>query len=159
MFSATLSAYSIESGGEKASGPNLLVSFHDNDHYNSVRVEKSPPKPPAKQNKQKSKKLDAKTPDHELSQTSNSTTSNTTTVSSASDTCTDNKAVADVAASQTKIPRKKSAVCPCGSGLRYKKCCHAKEKHAARLGKLKMESPEDEDEKMPTKGNFRVLHI
>jgi hypothetical protein len=159
VFSATLSAYSIEPGEEKANGADLLVSFHDNDHYNSVRDEKSPPKPPAKRNKQKSKKLDAKTPDRELSQASDSTTTTTTTASSTSDTPTANKSVADVAASQTKIPIKKSAPCPCGSGLRYKKCCQAKEKHAARLGKLKMESPEDENEEVTMKGNFRVLHI
>ena len=31
---------------------------------------------------------------------------------------------------------KKNAPCPCGSGLRYKKCCLAKQKHAARLERM-----------------------
>jgi hypothetical protein len=152
VFSAILSAYSIEPGEEKPSGPDLLVSFHDNDHYNSVRDEKSPPKPPPKRNNLKAKTRDCKTPENESWQVSDST------ATTASDTSTDNKSVPDVGASQTKTPSKKSAPCPCGSGLRYKKCCHAKEKHAARLGKLNMESPEDENE-VAMVGNFRVLQI
>jgi uncharacterized protein YecA (UPF0149 family) len=31
---------------------------------------------------------------------------------------------------------KKNAPCACGSGLRYKKCCLAKQKHAARLERM-----------------------
>jgi hypothetical protein len=32
---------------------------------------------------------------------------------------------------------RKNSSCPCGSGLRYKKCCWAKEKHAARVRNLR----------------------
>lgn len=163
MFSATLSAYSIEPGEEKSSGPDILVSFHDNDHYNSVRDEKSPPKPPPRRNKEKTRQLGHEAGEREQSHASDSTATSATASSSVSDMSIDNKAVPeDSVLSQTKKQIKKSASCPCGSGLRYKKCCHAKQKHAARLGKLKAEeSPEkgeDEDE-VAMKGNFRVLQI
>jgi len=35
--SANLSAMGISHGGEKSSGPDLLVSYHENSHYSSVR--------------------------------------------------------------------------------------------------------------------------
>lgn len=155
MFSATLSAYSIEPGAEKPSGPDLLVSFHDNDHYNSVRDEKSPPKPPPNRNKLKLKKTYHKV----SSEASDSTASTATT--SISEVSIDNKPL-DVKADLPKKAVKKSDPCPCGSGQRYKKCCLAKEKHATRIGKIKAESLETEekaDEEVIMKGNFRVLQI
>lgn len=163
MFSEILSAYSIEPGEEKPSGPDILVSFHDNDHYNSVRDEKSPPKPPPKRNKQKGKDVDRRAPRKELSQASDTTIATATTSSSVSDMSIDNQSIPQSSASQTNKPVKKSAPCPCGSGQRFKKCCYAMGKHSARLEKLKVESSEDAKEEeggeLETRGNFRVLQI
>ena len=163
MFSATLSAYSIEPGDGKASGPDLLVSFHDNDHYNSVRDEKSPPQPPEKRIKKKSRELDRKTPQKELSLGSDTTsTTMTTTASSSSDTniSTGSHSIPDFGCKQTNKTTKKRTDCPCGSGQRYRKCCRAKEKLSARLGQIKVEAPEDErKEEIAMIGNFRVLQI
>jgi hypothetical protein len=62
-------------------------------------------------------------------------------------------------------PVKKNSPCPCGSGQRYKKCCLAKGKHAARVQKLRgtQEAEKEQDNKssqeMHMKGDFRVLQI
>jgi hypothetical protein len=42
VFSSVGAAFTIEHGPEKSSGPDLIVSYHDNDHYNSVRNSASP---------------------------------------------------------------------------------------------------------------------
>jgi hypothetical protein len=164
VFSATLSAYSIEPGDEKPSGPDLLVGFHDNDHYNSVRDEKSPPKPPKKPNKVKIKEMDMdrQASPKGFSEASDSTTS--TAAASVSDISPDNKLQpSDERPSISKTPVKKSAPCPCGSGERYKKCCSVNEKLASRLGRVKGNSAEpdvkeDEDEAIMN-GNFRIFQI
>ena len=61
---------------------------------------------------------------------------------------------------------RKNAPCPCGSGSKYKKCCWAKERHEARLTKMKDGTEETTEEDYPKKeevfemnGNFRVLQI
>lgn len=62
-------------------------------------------------------------------------------------------------------PLKKNDTCPCGSGLRYKKCCLAREKHAKRLESMKNKNSSGEDnagekqQDYEMKGNFRVLQI
>lgn len=73
----------------------------------------------------------------------------------------------DLQKEQQKDPKppKKNDTCPCGSGLRYKKCCLAREKHAKRLESMKSKSSSAEDstgekqEEYEMKGNFRVLQI
>jgi hypothetical protein len=158
VFSATLAAFTIEHGDLDSSGPDLLVTFHDNDHYNSVRNNNVPPKSPKKKSKADlSVEKNNATKSKEKQDTTLSTTTSMSELS-----------VEDKKANE-KIPKstKKSAPCPCGSSLRYKKCCFAKEKHAARVQKLKGNSAnngdcaleEDNDEDVVMKGNFRVLQI
>lgn len=160
VFSASLSAYSIEPGDEKPNGPDILVSFHDNDHYNSVRDEKCPPKPPPKHNSHKGVLSRRRQTRDQASDTTTATS--TTTVCTESDMSVEVKLSTEVENLSLTKPIKKSAPCPCGSGQRYKKCCHAKEKLASRLEKFQ-KCPTEEDTKVNQevimKGNFRVLQI
>jgi hypothetical protein len=155
-----LSAYTIEPGDEKPNGPDILVSFHDNDHYNSVRDEKSPPKPPPRRNISKGV-LSRRRQSREQSSDTTVATS-TTTVSTESDMSVEVKLSTEMDNLHLTKHIKKSAPCPCGSGQRYKKCCHGKDKLASRLEKLRG-GPADEDTKVNQevimKGNFRVLQI
>jgi OTU-like cysteine protease/SEC-C motif len=153
VFSAALSAYTIEPDKEPT-GPDLLLSFHDNDHYNSVRDVASP-HPPVKYCKPKSTRLDRSQPEASLPERT------TTAASSVSEACSTTKGN-----SIAKIPANKKGVCPCGSGQRYRKCCLAKEKHAARLDKMRLSESQDHDlhrtaEREETKmiGSFLVLKI
>jgi len=68
----------------------------------------------------------------------------------------------------TKKNIKRSAPCPCGSGLRYKKCCLAKQKHSTRIERLKAKNQEEEEveisglhegETMSPRGMFQVVSI
>jgi hypothetical protein len=60
---------------------------------------------------------------------------------------------------------KRSAPCPCGSGLRYKKCCLARQKHATRVERLKAKRQVEEDDLSETNDDggspemFRVVAI
>jgi hypothetical protein len=142
VYSETLSAFTIDHGDSRSMGSDLLVSYHDNDHYNSVRNKLHPPKPslvkPPPQNGQTDKRI--KTNEHidqEPSEIESVTTSlSKSLISTAPEKCE--------IAIQKNI--KRSAPCPCGSGLRYKKCCLAKKKHATRMEMLKAKKQvEDED--------------
>lgn len=149
VFSAVLSAYTIEPD-KKSDGPDLLVSYHDNDHYNSVRDNKAPHRsPPKRTNRKPSNDKDGS----DGTATSVSTSSSLSEISSPSES----RATA-------KVPIDKKAVCPCGSGQRYKKCCLAKEKHAARLNKMKKvesrgRNDESENDSPETMGSFHLLKI
>lgn len=164
VFSAALSAYSIEPN-IKPSGPDLLVSFHDNDHYNSVRNTNGSPRPPSRRSETKAKeKKDKKASEKEESDstgTSGTAASSSTEVSSG---------LSDRIAGVQK-PGNKRGSCTCGSGKRYKKCCAAKEKRAARLAKTTTANSSDDGdtggggensadtENLETIGNFHVLKI
>ena len=171
VFSASLAAFTIEHGHptKDPAGPDLMLSYHDNDHYNSVRDNKAgKPPPPIKT--------------YTKQDTQNSTSSTSTAVVSdvPDDNCqsietepmetdpieekekrhNESKKVSPKKKASNNKPRKND-VCPCGSGLRYKKCCLAKEKHQARLKARAGNEPVDEKpEEMPEmSGNFRVLKI
>ncbi len=89
---------------------DLLLSYHDNDHYNSVHLIND-------------KQSTIKKESTQISDGNNSTNSTTTKEATPI-------ALSLKSASKTK-PRK-GADCPCGSGNKYKKCCAAKDKAAAR---------------------------
>jgi hypothetical protein len=108
---------------------DLMLSYHENDHYNSVHKTKS-------ETSEAKESMDSKN-----NATKESATSLTLSVKS------------------NRKPRK-GAECPCGSGIKYKKCCAAKEKSAARVAKLKEKIGEAEDEKKDDiSEGFKVLTI
>ena len=157
VFSANLSAFTIDHGSDKPSaGPNLLISYHDNQHYNSVRDNAAPkPKPPEKflvlepadpMPKRPTEPIPCEDVDASNAIQHNGDCKETrTTVQSVKDKPT------------------KNSICPCGSGLRYKKCCLAKKKHENRVLRLrgapKEEDASSEDEGEAMSGGFRVLKI
>jgi hypothetical protein len=161
-----LDAHTIEHGSDKKSaGPDLRLSYHDNDHYNSVRLSSgSKPPPPIKTYiaPQFSPMQEGESANqNEGNQIAlEEATSATTTSAASSDTLPD-VVLSDKPPSH---PVTKNSPCPCGSGLRYKKCCAAKEKRASRLNRLRGQgtgsSVSNIERDEPTMdGKFRVLRI
>jgi len=133
IFAAS-GAYNIGIGDEETSGPDLLLSYHENSHYNSVHDESS-------------ESL------HEVKATEDNEAQDTSVIESDE--------------GKSKLPRKNDA-CPCGSNLRYKKCCLATDKSRIRKERFKMKNGHSEieskemDEKTQIKkvgGSFNILTI
>mmetsp|Transcript_6422 Transcript_6422/g.18347 ORF Transcript_6422/g.18347 Transcript_6422/m.18347 type:complete len:166 (-) Transcript_6422:880-1377(-) len=165
-----MAAFTIDHGESKSMGPDLLVSFHDNDHYNSVRKKLHPPKP------SRIKVTPANGQASTIIQINNNTTNNE---------CVEQESpeIECVTASLSGLPLsdeaeqttdtgptktvKRSAPCPCGSGLRYKKCCLAKQKQAIRVERLRAKqqhedgalSTDTEEEETKSPEMFRVVAI
>ena len=166
-------------------GPDLLVSYHDNDHYNSVRNKMHSPEPssikilPILMNDGQTTCTTATT-----IQINNNETETLHRVESPEIECVtaslselplsddgDNDKPDEEAATEIKATKyvnpKRSAPCPCGSGFRYKKCCLAKQKHAIRVERLKAKKQDEEDdlssdteeEKERSPEMFRVVAI
>ena len=153
-------ALSVVSDEKEASAPDLLLSYHGNDHYNSVRPingqkngqSATMPQPPAKgRTKGKASVLGG-------------------------DQVPAKQAENLGDAGRTRPPTR-GGPCPCGSGLKYKKCCMVKAKVDKRLARHKercgstvelvertspntkiaaSDEKKDGDEFI---GNFRVLSI
>jgi uncharacterized protein YchJ len=149
VYSASLSAFTIDHNCPTTSGKDLLLSFHDGDHYNSVRT-KDVGKPHRIKEQQKitinPKATKALSPNikgmKELSMN-------------------DGKGGGEVASTKSI---KRNAPCLCGSGLRYKKCCFAKDRAVKkRLASGKNSSPEkyddNDNDEIQMKGNFRAVPI
>lgn len=166
VFSAPLSAFTISHGGGESSGDNLHLSYHDNLHYSSVLDEQSFQTPSS------AKKILEVIP--ETLDKEHATKLKTLSVENEQGKNFDERQ--ELAGAEHKVQPalplnnsklKKGDPCPCGSGQKYKKCCLAKEKHSARLRKLKDKNGrEDEvcggDETGPNfemNGKFRVLQI
>ena len=162
VYSETLAAFTIDHGESRSMGPDLLVSYHDNDHYNSVRNKLYPPKPsrikpPSPMNDHTNIQIKNIENTHQESEIENVTAS----LSKLPINEPEEKEI------KTKKTLKRSAPCPCGSGLRYKRCCLAKQKHATRMERLKAESQcdegdlsgSDEGETLLSPGIFRVVSI
>jgi hypothetical protein len=155
VFSANLSALTINHGEKKSLGPDLHLSYHDNDHYSSVRDNRAPidqsgsasaaeevtsnsiKKNGIAKKKKETRAMDAPDPPGILNNNEQDCTRQA----------------------------KKGDPCPCGSGRKYKKCCLSKQKHAARVQKLRdtepstNESSEADKNTFEMNGNFRVLQI
>lgn len=178
-----LDILTIEHGSnKKASGPDLQLSYHDSDHYNSVRLSNATkPSRPIKMYFGGSLPNEEEAPSMDTDEEETKTTTvdgHVTTSSVISDELTattvevpnqplQESIEASVrthhsSATQPNRPRKNQP-CPCGSNLRFKKCCLAKEKHQARL-QLKQQcssqsTVEDDNNEPAMDGNFRVLRI
>lgn len=174
VFSAE-HAFTIEHGQSESGGPDMMLSYHGSEHYNSVRDNAAgKPPPPSRTSFAK--------PEHSTV-TDESPESNTEPILENEDIdkmdLDDNGETTPTSIDKAlekmleepppaKSP-KKNDPCPCGSGLRYKKCCLeiAKSKERARKWKAKQQadevamedSPEDEETKERMEGGFRVLKI
>ena len=157
VFSASLAAFTINHGtGKESTGPDMLLSYHDNDHYNSVRDNKvGKPPPPIKAfiKTEDEKREDAMTEDMEV-ESEPKDMSTTEDGSNNSDPPMPTKKKTNV---------KKGSPCPCGSGLKYRKCCSAKQRRGKRAKRVRKgestteDSTDDSDPEMD--GSFRVLKI
>lgn len=164
VFSATLAAFTIEHGhaNKSPAGPDLLVSYHDNDHYNSVRDEKMSGKPPApiktylKDRYAISTDFDDEAKDDEA---------DSFVANAGAEQMSEPQSETPIESNVPKTRVKKNSACPCGSGIKYKKCCWAKEKHALKLQKLRGNDngddnkSEGDDAEHEMNGDFRVLKI
>ena len=122
--------------GEKEDGGDLLLSYHENDHYNSVRaINASYPNQSAKEKS-------------DLLSSLNGTAINNTSLKKGKQTQNSNnntnsntkgggRKTMELEVTSQSPGRKKQltrgADCPCGSGLKYKKCCLSKYKSKTRL--------------------------
>ena len=162
VYSETLSAFTIDLGDSRSTGPDLLVSYHDNDHYNSVRNKLHPPKPSLVKPPLQYGKMDRRITNNDHINTGLSEIENVTTSLSTSLISNGAPEKCEIAI-QKNI--KRSAPCPCGSGLRYKKCCLAKKKHATRMERVKTQKQVEDEDQSETNENrrspemFRIVTI
>lgn len=178
MFSTLGAAFTIEHGQEKTTGADLMVSYHDNDHYNSIR-DNSLPYPPLpskfltnkdvhtlevdQENDDLTKEEDCgKGTDEENGTMDDEEDKKEVVVENAwAPKVTDNT---DSMKTKTRATKGKDP-CPCKSGLRYKKCCQAKDKSIERSKKIMEtkngteESDDSSEEETVLDGNFKVLRI
>jgi len=158
VYSETMAAFTIDHGAKKPMGSDLLVSYHDNDHYNSVRDKLHRPTPSKNVMPRSSPRSTTRDNDNHRRQRESDIDTVTTCLS---------KSQINADSPQKYI--KRSAPCPCGSGFRYKKCCLAKQKQTKRNERLKRrDDPEGEsfsdaasqDETSQDNNNmFRVVAI
>mmetsp|Transcript_14504 Transcript_14504/g.17642 ORF Transcript_14504/g.17642 Transcript_14504/m.17642 type:complete len:255 (-) Transcript_14504:28-792(-) len=162
---SNIGAYNIDIGDEKTSGPDILLSYHDNQHYNSIHdssIDYSP------DNTKKKDVSGTSNKENRLS-TEKQPSGELETDSSKIDVKSLRQDQKDDIMPTTQTIQKRNEVCSCGSGLRYKKCCLAKEKHRIRLQKFRekqgLNHLEKNDCKEPTtnrlelEGGFTVLNI
>lgn len=149
IFSAS-GAYNIGIGDEKTTGPDLLLSYHENSHYNSVEDAdaNSLHANEHEQKQDKSDPVDKENGDAEINE-------------SASDSLPskDNRRPAP----------KNNDLCHCGSKRKYKKCCLAIEKSRIRSEKFQMkknsvestseDSTDDSQDEQEMMGSFNILTI
>lgn len=139
LYSSSSNKYTIGHGSTKpAAFREMLLSYHDNEHYNSVRLTKgSQPPPPVKT---------FLTPKVEI-------------VEDAMDIEVKSIRGTVVQESPATVPPQRNAACSCGSGLKYKKCCGARGKHKARAKKHREDREAAAQQEPKMEGEFRVLQI
>lgn len=147
----------------------MMLSYHGAEHYNSVRDNSArmpPPPPPSKETSLEEKlSADFDTMESEMDVGEGK---NQMEVDEANKGDENRETEAEIL-NRVKPP-KKSAPCPCGSGLKYRKCCLDSAKRKKRIHKWKTEQDHDnvamediDDENkavLPVmEGGFRVLKI
>lgn len=176
VFSANLAVLTVPHGTDKpSSGPEILLSYHDNDHYNSVRLTR-PPKLVApirtfvkadqesssgeRDDKQEAT-MNVDYPDQDTAgmkfrsaKTSGQNDSATVPPGPSGDAQKDET----VPIARRQLTR--NAKCPCNSGKKYRRCCYATERQKLKvantpLGLDRIVGDVDDD----VDGHFRVLHI
>lgn len=164
---STEHAFTIEHGQSESGGPDMMLSYHGSEHYNSVRDDSAGMPPPVSRT-QFVKKKHSTVIESEDNETEAILEDNDDKMDIDEET---SAAAAEKEEEKPAKPPKKNEPCPCGSGLRYKKCCLATDKSKERARKWKakhgstrsddnaaMEGSNDEDEEKMD-GNFRVLKI
>lgn len=170
---------------EEKSRPNMLLSYHDNRHYNSVHDQannghdknnQDAPNQSGSGSKNNGQRKETRKKKQNGNYHSDETkTNNVIDYNDGSkdgvQSLQEQKLRTDVAKEELKKKNvlRKNDICSCGSGLRYKKCCLAKEKHRIRLEKFREKhgiNVEDEEkisdgytESVGLDSGFAVLNI
>ena len=143
---------------DSSAGPDVLVSYHDNDHYNSVRNNnaKRPPPAPIKTYLKKSHDLDEILVDGDGGD-GDTTESDDVGGPRRMDVDSIDHTEEKVHVEPTIV---KKGQCPCGSGKKMRKCCksRAKKKVAAATNTVETEAESDHGDP-DMDGEFRVLYI
>jgi len=172
---STEHAFTIEHGQEESGGPDMMLSYHGSEHYNSVRDDNvGKPPPPSKISLEKySPPLTLIESEGDETEAILETNHNEHAMDHVEKETLDNVESAPSLPATTTKPRiKKNNLCPCGSGRKYKKCCFESDKSKERAKQWKakhgessedstMETVGDKDEEVSVSidGNFRVLKI
>jgi OTU domain-containing protein 3 len=173
VFAAGLAAFAVGPGDKiKPQGSPLLLSFHENEHYNSVRDSTiQTPAPPIKTFEKHTSNVSTVPIDDDHSEDTSTTTSTEPTKDEPTLAA---ELVVEGSRQESIGPQKaltKKDPCPCASGQKYRKCCWAKQKHAARLLKLREQQQRDghsvtpskivadSEEERVTEGAFRILKM
>eukprot|EP00986_Skeletonema_menzelii_P012276 scaffold6708_cov153-Skeletonema_menzelii.AAC.2 len=129
---------------------DLLLSYHGNDHYNSVY-----PIDGSNTSRQKQQSKEGRSSRNRTSAKSNVVEEEEEAVQAKTKPTTTRDGT-----NKRRAPPKGSP-CPCGSGLTYKKCCLAREKAKKKIAKMNnTEDGDKEDEKKEEFiGEFKVLNI
>ncbi len=133
---------------------DLMLAYHGNDHYNSV----------VRRNKEQSTSF----PPSSNDETNPDDTNNINDVDTNNqdhDTSSQSNKIGNESRCVSRRPTRGS-ICPCGSGLKYKKCCMAQEKAKKRTAKFvsenhhnKEEGGKNDDTDEDYIGSFRVITI
>jgi len=174
----TSDAIVVESGAKKSSGPDLLLSYHDNDHYNSVRDSTAKPTlyvgsahatataaanvdtiyrngTKGKGNGRRTKNSNKNSDDNNDNDTTvlEEASIDTTAATATSSTTNGDDNHENI----QPPPKNKNDPCPCGSGKKYKKCCLAQQKHdAVRLRKLKRTTSREKANHVTNNNNVKL---
>jgi hypothetical protein len=119
---------------------DLMLAYHGNDHYNSVvrlNNKQSTPFPPS--SKDKTKSVSVNNPDN-TNNSKDGLMNNRDQDTSSHSIRTGNES------RRASRPPTRGSLCPCGSGLKYKKCCFAQEKAKKRTAKFVSENHHNAEE-------------
>ena len=169
VYSAELDAYRIDC--DKPKGPDMMVSYHDNDHYNSVRdcrMSKPPTFAKVYYEDKSLEETDEEEQEHDgddvdVDHDASDERTEDTTESEESrpePEMIDNEERGDAPSKlhSTASPSK-TEPCPCGSGRRYKKCCLLKEGDNAPVEKRVSVNRLASEEELQPGGPMRVRII
>lgn len=158
VYSATLAVFTIECDFEETNGPDMLLSFHSGDHYNSVRVNAGNSKKLSKSSSKSSRKLSRHSSGGSSRRSLGDTVTTASTISaSPPESFQDNNIVVATVVGVDDVPTnvKKREPCPCGSGKKYKKCCMANVKEETKDDRRRKGRGSHDD----LTGGFKVLQI
>ncbi|KAL9187297.1 hypothetical protein ACHAXT_001400 [Thalassiosira profunda] len=151
-------ALSITCEDGERDGDDLMLSYHGNDHYNSVH-------PVGGRSSQQSSKQFVKAEGASSSAKERKKKGKAPTDDATASTQSDDCSSQPTTDKGRGRPPTRGSNCPCGSGLKYKKCCMAAEKSKKRLAKHLEKRGADggdaDDEKKEDEfiGEFKVLMI
>ena len=168
VYSVDLDTYRIDC--DKPSGPDMMVSYHDNDHYNSVRDCRMS-KPPTfskvyyedkslEETDDEEQELDDEDDDVEHDGSDERTADTTESGESRAESeSADKIEQGNDNTIRNIVTPIKGGPCPCGSGRRFKKCCMLKEDNAALIEKRPNMNRLASEEELQLGGPARVMII